>query len=758
VTGDRIRQRKVFRRVRLAGFGLTAVLALTTTSRAAQEQALLDQYCITCHNATTRIADLALDGLDPTRVAEDRDTWEKVVRKLRTGMMPPSGARRPDRNRLDRFASELEVALDSAAALEPNPGAPVLHRMNRAEYANAIRDLLDLPIDATTLLPGDDSSEGFDNIANALIVSPALMQAYVSAAAKISRIAVGDATISSSITTYRTPRGLDQTGHFEGLGLGTRGGLVFRHVFPLDADYDFNIGRAGAGFGLAAVGGDEAVEITVNGERVRLLESGSRGSIRMTMEAGPQTIGIAVVRSRNAQGVDDLYSELASSAGISSVSIEGPFDPTGPGDTPSRRRIFVCRPADPGQEAACAREILRTLATRAFRRPVLDSDVAMETLMGFYESGRSLRGFETGVQYALARILVDPRFIFRFETEPRDLPDGGVYAIDDFALASRLSFFLWSSIPDDALLEAARAGRLRDPAALEEQVHRMLSDPRANALVRNFAGQWLLLRELETVSPASPDFDGNLRQSFRRETELLFEGILSEDRSILDLIQADYTFVDERLARHYGIPNIRGSRFRRITLDADSPRRGLLGHGSVLTVTSAANRTSPVKRGKWILENLLGAPVPLPPPGVETNLDENQGDATGPTSMRQRLERHRADPGCAACHSIMDPIGFSLENFDLVGQWRDADGSEPIDSRGQLVDGTALDGPVSLRQALEGRSQAFVTTATEKLLTYALGRAVEYYDMPAVRSIVREATTIASLPLSWASSRARRFG
>ena len=697
----------------------------------------MDRYCVTCHNGRVRAGGLLLDQMDVAQVGERPEIWEKVVRKLRAGMMPPLGARRPEKDALARFTSTLEIALDGAAAAKPDPGVPALHRLNRTEYANAVRDLLDLPVNATSLLPGDDSSDGFDNIANVLSVSPALMQAYVSAAAKISRLAVGDLTISPAIDTYLAPRSLSQADHLEGQPLGTRGGILVHHVFPLDAEYDIRIARSGAGFGLPAVGADEAIEITLNGERLRLLERDAGPVVRLRLPAGPHAIGAAIVQRRNARGVDDLFSELATSVGVQSLSITGPLNPTGSGNTPSRSRIFICRPADAGDEAPCARRILTTLATRAFRQGAAADDT-LAMLMGFYESGRALRGFETGIQYALARVLVDPRFIFRFEPEPAGLPAGTVYRINDFELASRLSFFLWSSVPDQELLALADDGKLSAPAELERQTRRMLADPRAHALVDNFAGQWLLLRQLDDVSPATKVFDGKLRQAFRRETELLFETILHEDRSIVDVLDADYTFVDERLARHYGIPNIRGSRFRRVTIDGDA-RRGLLGHGSFLTVTSAGNRTSPVKRGKWVLENLLGAPVPQPPPGVETNLDEKPGTNATPSSMRQRLERHRANASCAACHSIMDPIGFALENFDLVGQWRDVDGGAPVNPTGRLVDGTELTGPASLRQALLGHRDQFVATVTEKLLTYALGRSVEYFDMPTIRSIVRDA-------------------
>ena len=714
----------------------------------AEAKATLDRYCVTCHNQRARMGGLALEALDASAAGREPQIWEKVVRKLRTGMMPPSGAPRPDRATLDRLAGSIEQAIDRAAASSPNPGAPALHRLNRAEYGNAVRDLLDLPINPDTLLPADDSSEGFDNMASVLRVSPALMQAYVNAAQHISRIAVGDPTISAGVTTYFPPRAMSQTGHREGMPLGTRGGLEVTHVFPLDAEYEFRVGRAGGGlFGLAPVGTGDPVEITLNGERVRLLDNTTRGAVRLKIPAGPQRIGVAVVRRSNARGVDDLYAELANVAGVNNVAINGPLNPTGPGDTPSRRRIFICTPAAASEEVACARRILSALATRAFRRPVSEKDSSVDTLIGFFESGRTLRGFDAGIQYALARVLVDPQFIYRFERlpagasakagAPAGTKAGAAYRLSDLELASRLSFFLWSSIPDDELLKVAASGRLRDGAVLEQQARRMLADSRASALIDSLSGQWLQLRLLDDVAPVTREFDGNLRYAFRRETELLFDAIVREDRSILDLIDADYTFVNERLARHYGIPGIRGSRFRRVALDGT--RRGLLGHGSFLTVTSAGNRTSPVKRGKWILENLLGAPVPQPPPGVETNLTET-AEAGGPTSLRQRLERHRASPSCASCHAVMDPVGFSLENFDLIGRWRDTDAGVPVNANGRLADGTALDGPATLRRALLDRSDAVATTAAEKLLTYALGRRVEHFDMPAVRAVVREAS------------------
>ncbi len=508
---------------------------------------VVQRYCFTCHSSRVKAGGLILDQLDVDRPAQHPETFEKVVRKLRTGMMPPSGAPRPDRATLDRLASTVETALDRAAALAPNPGAPALHRLNRAEYANAVRDLLDLPIDATTMLPGDDSSDGFDNIANVLSVSPALMQSYISAAGKISRLAIGDPTITSQITTYPAPRGLSQAETREGLPSGTRGGFVVEHIFPLDADYEFRVARTGGGFGLTAVGTDEPVEITLDGARLLLLDRDSPRVNKVRVTAGPHALGVAVVRRADAHGVDDLFSEWAIASGIQSLTVLGPSNPTGPGDTPSRRKIFVCRPESrsgslqtTASEEGCARRILAKLATRAYRRPVATSDPAIDLLLGFYKTGRDLRGFDTGIQYALARVLVDPRFIFRFEHQPLDsargkpLAAGAVYRVDNYELASRLSFFLWSSVPDDELLAAAKAGALANPAVLERQARRMLADPRADAFVDNVAGQWLMLRQLDAASPGTKEFDGNLRYAFRRETELLFETLLRDDRSVLE--------------------------------------------------------------------------------------------------------------------------------------------------------------------------------------------------------------------------------
>ena len=699
--------------------------------------AFLQQYCETCHNDRSNAGSLSLVGLDVTAVEGHADVWEAVVRKLRTGMMPPQGAARPPAAARDAFAAALEATLDRAAAEHQDPGAPALHRLNRTEYANVIRDLLALEIDVETLLPPDDAAAGFDNIADVLGVSPAHIEGYAVAAAKISRLAVGDPSIGLDRVTYRMPGDVSQAVHVEGLPLGTRGGLVIEHTFPLDAEYDLEVGQAGRGRlgGPPAAGprGDDRY-VTLDGRRVALA---GRGATRIPVTAGAHTIAAATIVRSHTGGADGVFDVTPRAPGIARISIAGPFNPTGPGETPSRQRLFVCTPSSEGEDLPCARRILATLATRAYRRPVDASSADVETLLEFYRAGRE-QSFDRGIQRALARVLVDPQFLFRFEREPAGVRPGAAFRISNLELASRLSFFLWSSLPDDELRDVAAGGRLSDPAVVDAQVRRMLADARADALVSNFAAQWLHLRDLPNVQPDSPDFDGNLRQAFQRETELLFRTVLREDRSIVDLLDPDFTFVNERLAEHYGIPGVRGSRTRRVELPADSPRRGLLGHGSVLTVTSAANRTSPVVRGQWVLENLLGAPPPQPPPGVEVNLEADPTAAT-PTTLRQRMELHRTSPACAPCHRIMDPIGFALENFDHVGKWRMEDGGAPIDASGVLVDGTEIDGAASLREALLARSDAFVSVASEKMLTYAVGRALRPEDMPAVRAVTRAA-------------------
>ena len=699
----------------------------------AADPGFLKQYCLTCHNERAKVAGLVLDPSAVEHVGTDTEIWEKVVRKIKTGMMPPSGMPRPDRASLDGFAAALEARLDRANPPGAHPDAPALHRLNRTEYANAIRDLLAIDVDVKALLPPDDSNEGFDNIAEALTVSPSLVQGYVAAAMKISRQAVGDRSAAPAQSTYSAPGRLAQDKHIEGLPLGTRGGLLITHNFPLDAEYEFSVGGGGGGGFIGAAN----LDVTIDGAPLTIRNP---RSFRQQVSAGPHAITVAIVDRQRGAGVDEGFSDFRIDSaftppgGVNGLTITGPFNPTGAGDTPSQKKVFVCRPAGPAQETPCARRIVSAVARRAFRQPPTAADV--ETLMAFYREGRDGGDFDTGIQHALARILVAPKFVFRTEEVPAATAKGATYAISDLALASRLSFFLWSSIPDDQLLDLAEQGRLSGKAVLAQQVSRMLADPKAEALVRNFSGQWLYLRELANVQSEARTFDDNLRQSFRRETELLFGSIIREDRSLLTLLDADYTFLDERLARHYGVPGVFGSYFRRVPLAADSPRRGLLGQGSVLTVTSVATRTSPVSRGKWVLENLLGTPPPQPPPGVEVNLEEDP-KAAKPTTLRQRLEMHRTNPVCASCHKIMDPMGFALENFDLVGAWRERDAGMPIDSTGQLADGTPLHGAADLRKAVLGRSEAFMTVATEKLLIYALGRPLHATDMSTVREIVR---------------------
>jgi len=773
----------------LLAAALLAIAAYGQQSAPDPQQAVLKQYCITCHNEKLKTGGLELDKIDLNHVSANAETWEKVARKLRAGMMPPAGARRPDRKTLDGFAAYVETALDTAAAAHSNPGRAPLHRMNRGEYANAIRDLLAVDVDPTTLLPADDSSGGFDNIADVLGVSPALLERYVSAAAKISRLAVGDPETAPLDITYTLKGDLSQDETLDGLPPGTSGGSVIRHTFPLDGEYLIKLSLAklsfGQVFGEGAPG--QELEVTLNGERVKLyklddvpmffmrekpgekwplepLSDPKEERVRMSpdiklefrlkVQAGPQTLGVDFLQKSYEANEDLVHRPMASMKDsnigmqygytsvphLARVDITGPYNATGPGDTPSRRRIFICHPATTADEIPCARQIISNLVRRAFRRAPTDGD--LETLLSFYQQERTRTGnFDTGIEMALRRILADPEFVFRFEPSPANVPAGSAYRISDTELASRLSFFLWSSIPDDELLNLAIAGKLHEPGVLEQQTRRMLGDRRARALVINFAGQWLYLRDLKSANPDGrefPDFDDNLRQAFQRETEMLFESILREDRSVLDLLDADYTFVNERLAKHYGIPGVYGPDFRRVPVPIDA-RRGLLGQGSMLLVTSNANRTSPVQRGKWILENLLGSPPPLPPPNVPP-LKENSGD-TAATSVRERMEEHRANPVCAGCHKIMDPIGLALENFDGVGQYRTMDSGFPIDASGQLVDGTKLNGPASLRQALLDRPEAFVGTLTEKLLMYGVGRETKYSDMPAVRAVMHEAAT-----------------
>jgi len=754
------------------GFYLTLTTAASSQSRSAAPtspaayRALLDQYCVTCHNERAKTAGLMLDKLDLERVGDAAETWEKVVRKLRGGMMPPQGRPRPATDDTHNFVGWLETSLDRAESAKPNPGRAAIHRLNRTEYGNAIRDLLALEVDVTDLLPADDESNGFDNIADVLKLSPSLLEQYLAASRKISSLAVGDVSQSPITHVYRTAPDLAQDEHIDGLPLGTRGGILIRHNFPLDGEYDFRVFllRNIVGY-MKGLEWPHKLEITVDGERVFFAPVGgeednkmsdanfaaaadvidARLKSRISVKAGPHDVGVAFVRKNSAEYDEPLEPhtrdhDLQNMNGtplIEHVDITGPFDTVGPGDTPSRRRIFVCRPANAADEAPCAKKILSTLGKQAYRQPLTEAE--LDVLFGFYSSARKNGSFETGIQNALAFILTAPKFLFRTEIDPPNTVAGTIYPVSDLELASRLSFFLWSSVPDEELLNLASQHKLKDPMVLEQQVKRMLADRKASALVRNFAGQWLYLRNLQSAKPDGheyPNFDDNLRQAFRHETELFFESILRENRSVLDLLNANYTFVNERLAKHYGIPNVYGTQFRRVTL-RDQTRMGLLGQGSILTVTSYPNRTSPVLRGKWILENILGTPPPPPPPNVPP-LKENE-DGVKPRSVRELMEEHRKNPACSGCHSVMDPLGFSLENFDGIGEWRGKDQSGPIDASGQLADGTKVEGPVTLRQAITRYPEQFAGTVTEKLLTYALGRGLEYYDMQVVRSIVRDA-------------------
>ena len=807
---------------------------------AVSQRALLDRYCVTCHNERLRTGGLALDALDVSRVGDAPAIWEQVVLKLRGGMMPPAGRPRPDRQTYEGFRVWLEAELDRAAASRIEPGRVPTHRLNRAEYQNAVRDLLALEVDAAALLPADDTGHGFDNLAGTLALSPVLMERYLSAARRISRLAVGDSTIGPGFTSqvYSVPIAMTQNDRMsEDLPFGSRAGLAVRHRFPLDGEYLITIrlkrsvyeyivnldevhdldlridGRRVARFTVGGAAPGKPAPVTFSGTFVaagasefptqdwddyRTAADGDL-QVRVPVRAGERVVGVSFVgKSWEQEGVlqpplreyGATVTETTDTSprpegpGVESVAIDGPYAAAGPGETASRARIFVCRPsggpgpgrgrgagpglgrgaaADPAggtgpaggttglvggagrggqsvrrEEDACARKILTTLARRAWRRPVDDADMA--PLLAFYRTGRETGDFEAGIRMALERLLIDPEFLFRIERDPEGVAPGTPYRLADLELASRLSFFLWSSIPDDELLDAAARGRLSDPAEREHQVRRMLADARSGALVDNFAGQWLSLRSVEGIAPDPnlfPDFDENLRDALREETELFVESHLRGDRSVVDLLRADHSFLNERLARHYGIPGVRGSHYRRVTLP-DERRGGLLGHGSILAATSYGNRTSPVLRAKWLLENVLGTPPAPPPPDIPPL--PAGGEAGEPRTVRERLAQHRRNAACAICHAPMDPLGFALENFDAVGAWRTRDAGLPVDASAVLADGTtAFDGPAGLRRVLLDRAEQFVETVTEKLLTYALGRGLEHYDRPVVRAIARAA-------------------
>ena len=782
--------------VALLGVGPPWIAAVESSGQSAPaaeaRRAVLDRYCVTCHNPRLRTAELDLEQADLEHVSGEPEVWERVVRRLRAGTMPPQGRPRPNQDTYDRLASYLESSLDQAAV----PGVDVgytapLRRLTRTEYHNAVRDLFDLDVDITALLPVDVAAgNGFDNMEGVLTISPTLLDRYVSAAYKVSRLAVGLPPGGPVVDTHAIPFNYLQDDRVsEDSPLGSRGGVAVRHYFPVDAEYDITI-RLSQNYqgyirGMLSphhieirVNGVRAEEFTVGGEAPgRPAPAGYEGNIfgsedwesymqtvdeqmqvRLSVKAGPGIVSVAFPRERFEP--EGILQPLVSTEGVSadaapdsnpslaSLEIAGPYSITGPGDTPSRRRIFSCRPGDDVDEAGCVTEILSGLARLAYRRPVTEADLAV--LRDFYQAGRAEGGFEAGMQAALERMLAAPDFVFRIEPEPVDLAQGAVYRIGDLELATRLASFLWSSIPDDQLLDVAIGGTLRDPVVLAGQVQRMLADPRATTLVENFFEQWLALRSIRTVMPDEAtyrDFDESLRDAFSRETELFLESQLREDRGVMELLSANYTFANERLARHYGLPNVYGSRFRRVTLADDAQRGGLLGHGSVLLVTSTPTRTSPVLRGKWLLTSILGTPPPPPPPNVPA-LSE-QGESGTPASVRELLEAHRANPVCASCHAQIDPLGFALENFDAIGAWRGTtETGAPLDASGALLDGRTFTGLAGLRQVLLSRPEDFVRPLTEKLLAYALGREVRYYDMPIVRGIVRDS---ASTNYRWSS-------
>jgi len=753
--------------VRTLSFGLLALSASalatpSVPSSSAARKALVDDYCVTCHNDDMRVGNFSLETVDLEEPGRSAEPLEKVALKLRSGMMPPAGMPSPGPEALDAFATDIEAAIDADALEHPNPGRPILHRLNRTEYKNVIRDLLALDVDVDAFLPPDDMSQGYDNMSDVLTVSPTLLDGYIRAAGKLSRLAVGDPGAAPAVETYVVPQAVSQLRHVEGAPFGTRGGLVVRHHFPADAEYVVEIAfyhrSLGEIFGDNKPAEGEQIEVALNGERIaifdidrKMRETETLRTPPVRIRAGPQRISAAFLQRVEGPVQDFVMPFERALADLSTgnvpgltglphlktLGIDGPYNATGVSDTETRGRIFTCRPASAKEETPCAREIFASLARRAFRRPAKERDV--ERLMTLYAPARAQRGFEAGITAGLQAILADPEFLFRFERTPKDATPGQNYQVNDLELASRLSFFLWSSSPDEKLLDLASEGKLSKPAVLEGEVRRMLRDPKAKALSTSFATHWLHLQNLEDAHPdvyLFPDWDYNLTVSMRKETELFFDSVVREDRNVFDLLTADYTFVDERLAKHYGIPNIVGNRFRRVAV-ADENRRGFLGQGSILTLTSLANRTSPVIRGAWILDVLLGTPAPRPPANVPPLKENETGGKT--LSVRERLEEHRANPACSSCHAIMDPLGYSLENFDAVGAWRIKDAGIDIEPAGALFNGTEVRGPEGLRAYLLRSRTLYLRNFTRHLLMYALGRVVQHYDMPTVRAIAREA-------------------
>jgi hypothetical protein len=732
-----------------------------------EARAVIENYCLQCHDSDHAKGDLVLESFEPGKADQHPEIAEKMVRKLRAGMMPPPGADHPAEGTLESFAVTLETKLDAAADAHPNPGHRTFQRLNRAEYAQEIHDIFGLDVDVTAFLPADTISHNFDDIADVQGLSATVLEGYLRAASQVSKLAVGDPSAAPNSTIYKVPRLESQLEHVEGAPFGTRGGISVVHTFPADGDYTFRLMLAsiptGPLYGSGVRG--ELIEVSINGQRAAVLEINPRMSesdptgMNLTtppiaVKAGPQRVSAAFV-VRTEAPVDDLLAPIEQSladtqigsgnSGVTALphlrefAVIGPTHVTGVSDTPARRRIFTCRPLSAAEELPCATRILTSLATKAYRRPVTETDV--DGLLKFYTAERATNGFEAGIRTSVQAMLASPHFIFRLEDAPRNAQPGHMYRISDIDLASRVSFFLWGTGPDDQLIAAATKGTLSTPEGLEQQTRRMLADPRAFALSTRFASQWLRLQDLDKIHPDSrlfPQFDTTLADAMRTETQLLFNSIVREDRDVLNLLTADYTFVNERLARHYGIPNITGPEFRRVTL-ADENRRGLLGQGSILTMTSVADRTSPVLRGKWVLEVLFGMPPPPPPPDVPL-LEETKGnDGLRQLTVRERMEEHRKNPNCRSCHRVIDPIGLALENFDVTGMWRIRDGLSPVDPSGQLYDGTVLNGPVGLRAALLKRRETVLRNFTENLMAYALGRRVEYFDMPTIRRIVRDA-------------------
>jgi hypothetical protein len=747
--------------------GGTAVAQTNETfATVASQQAFVSRTCSACHNDKLKSGNFSWASVDLAYPDRSAQSLEKAIRMLHAGMMPPPGIPRPGASTMKAFVASLENGIDHAAAVHPNAGAPALHRLNRTEYRNSIRDLLGIDVDVASLLPADDMSHGFDNMADALNVSPALMEGYIRAASKISREAVGDPDVAASTKTYHIPRVVNQLRHVEGAPFGTRGGLAVMHDFPADGEYVFRVSLyydiCGPLWGKSQ-GKGQQIEVAVNGERVARLSIDPNstftddlvtGPVKIT--AGPKRVSAAFIQKSEGPAEDTVMPfeqslidlNNADLPGITSLPhlrelrIVGPKNVTGISDTPSRRKIFTCRPAAGADEIPCAKKIISALARQAYRRPSTDTD--LEDLLSVFQQGRRAPAkneapFDSGIRTVVQTLISDPEFVFRFEHTPTNVQPGTNYRISDLELAARLSYFLWSSAPDDQLIKLASQGKLKDPVVLEQQVRRLLADPRSEALSTVFAAQWLQLQNLRDVQPDAflyPNFDRNLADSMRRETELLFDSIVHEDRNILDLVTADYTFVDELLAKHYGIPNVLGPRFRRVAV-TDENRFGILGHASILTLTSVSNRTSPVQRGKWVMIALLGTPPP-PPPATVPPLKET-GENEKIQSVREKMELHRKNEPCHSCHQLMDPIGLALENFDGIGSWRAKDGGLPVDASGRMFDGTNLDGPVSLRKAILSHSDAFIGTFTENLLAYALGRVLDYRDMPMVRFIEQEA-------------------